>query len=106
MNPQRRRLIQRWHKYVLKDGIDPYAPKDEVEAVEAVEVVEETQQAQAVEDIQEKVEMVDEKEFVQPVVTMTEEVVEEVVEEEVQTAESESFFSYLNKTFWWLLGYK
>lgn len=92
MNPQRRRLIQRWHRYVLKDGIDPYAPKEEPEEVLPEEPKEES--------------IVMEEMAVEPVVEQIEEVIVEEEEEVAEVAPSEGFFSYVNKTFWWLLGYK
>ena len=97
MNPQRRRLIQRWHRYVLKDNIDPYAPKEEVEE----EVPEPQPEEQSI--VMEEME-------VEPIVDTPAEIVEEIPakeEEVVEVASSEEgFFSYLYKSFWWLLGYK
>lgn len=99
--------MERWHRYVLKDGINPYAPKEEpqpeqdqsesvVESEPVVEPVIEMAEAPIETEVETEVEM--------PVEQMI------VLEEENTEAEADSsdegFFSYLNKTFWWLLGYK
>lgn len=106
-------MIERWHRYVLKDGIDPYAPKEEQATVPTTmeeKVEEPVEPMMSMEPVESVKSVVDNSIPVQESVIETPafeelKMEEESVEENTNTNQ-ESFFSYVNKTFWWLLGYK
>ena len=86
--------MERYHRYVLKDGktaADIYPPKGAKEVKPAVKPVEE----------EKPVEEVKAAEEVKPVVEE-----EKPVEEEKAAPESTSVWTSISNTFWWLLGYK
>ena len=109
-NPQRRRLIERWHRYVLKDEVKKPDPWAEYEAAQNAQT--------AVEEVIEKEQVVEEQVMVEPVVEedvkpivempMEETRMEEDKEEQKQeeTAQTTTVWGYINSTFWWMLGYK
>ena len=124
-NPQRRRLVERYHRYVLKDGktaADIYPPKGAKEVKPVAKPVEEEKPVEEVKAAVEEVKVVEEVkpavEEVKPVVEEEKPVVEEEkpVEEEKAaeeekateeaTPESTSVWTSISNTFWWLLGYK
>ena len=120
-NPQRRRLVERYHRYVLKDGktaADIYPPKGAKEVKPAVKPVEEEKPVEEVKVEEKPVEEVKVAEEVKPVVEEVKLLEEEkpVVEEEKPveeekaaeeaTPESTSVWTSISNTFWWLLGYK
>ena len=111
-NPQRRRLIERYHRYIAKDEVkkpDPWAEAEAAEAAAAAEAAlreeEEKKEEKPVEASAEApVEI-----FVEtPAATPAETVVEAPAEEEKteEPAESQGVLGYISSTFWWLLGYK
>ena len=102
--------MERYHRYVLKDGktaADIYPPKGAKEVKPAVKPVEEekpVEEVKAAEEVK-PVEEVKVEEEVKPVVE------EEKPEEEEKAAEeaapeSTSVWTSISNTFWWLLGYK
>ena len=116
-NPQRRRLVERYHRYVLKDGktaADIYPPKgakevkpavkpvEEEKPVEEVKVAEEVKPAEEVKVVEEVKPVVEEE---KPVVEEEKPVEEEKAAEEA-APESTSVWTSISNTFWWLLGYK
>lgn len=116
-NPQRRRLVERYHRYVLKDGktaADIYPPKGAKEVKPVAKPVEEEK---PVEEVKAAVEEVKVAEEVKPVVEVKLLEEEKPVEEEVKPVEEEkaaeeaapestSVWTSISNTFWWLLGYK
>lgn len=117
-NPQRRRLVERYHRYVLKDGktaADIYPPKgakevkpvakpvEEEKPVEEVKAaVEEVKVAEEVKPVVEEVKLLEEE---KPVDEEAKPVEEEKAAEEA-APESTSVWTSISNTFWWLLGYK
>ena len=116
MNPQRRRLIERWHRYVLKDNkthdeiFDKKSAKESAAAssTPAAPAAPATQsmaapRAPAAESvIKSSEESIMNKE---PIVVLPAE--ETKMEEDKEVTEQNSgVWSYLTSTFWWLLGYK
>lgn len=108
-NPQRRRLIERYHRYIAKDEVkkpDPWAEAEAAEAAAAAEAAlreeEEKKEEKPVEPA------VVEASAEAPVETFVETVVEAPAEEEKteEPAESQGVLGYISSTFWWLLGYK
>ena len=117
-NPQRRRLVERYHRYVLKDGktaADIYPPKGAKEVKPVAKPVEEEKPVEEVKAAVEEVKVVEEVKPVVEEVKLLEE--EKPVEEEVKPVEEEkaaeeaapestSVWTSISNTFWWLLGYK
>ena len=104
-NPQRRRLVERYHRYVLKDGktaADIYPPKGAKEVKPAAKPVEEEKPVEEVKAAVEEVKVVEE---VKPVVEEVKLLEEEKAAEEA-APESTSVWTSISNTFWWLLGYK
>lgn len=104
-------MIERWHRYVLKDGIDPYAPKEEQVAAASTTMEEKVEEPmEPMESMKLMESIVDHSIPMQESVIETPAVEELKMEEESveenTNANQEGFFSYVNKTFWWLLGYK
>ena len=101
-------MIERWHRYALKDGIDPYAPKEEQVAAASTTMEEKVEEP--MEPMESMESIVDHSIPMQESVIETPAVEELKMEEESveenTNANQEGFFSYVNKTFWWLLGYK
>ena len=97
--------MERYHRYVLKDGktaADIYPPKGAKEVKPAVKPVEEEK---PVEEVKAAVEEVKVAEEVKPVVEEEKPVEEEKAAEEA-APESTSVWTSISNTFWWLLGYK
>lgn len=115
-NPQRRRLVERYHRYVLKDGktaADIYPPKGAKEVKPAVKSVEEekpveevkaAEEVKPVEEVKVEEKPAEEVKVVEEVKPVVEE--EKPVEEEKAAPESTSVWTSISNTFWWLLGYK
>lgn len=117
-NPQRRRLVERYHRYVLKDGktaADIYPPKGAKEVKPVAKPVEEEKPVEEVKAAVEEVKVAEEVKPVVEEVKLLEE--EKPVEEEVKPVEEEkaaeeaasestSVWTSISNTFWWLLGYK
>ena len=117
-NPQRRRLVERYHRYVLKDGktaADIYPPKGAKEVKPVAKPVEEDKPVEEVKAAVEEVKVAEEVKPVVEEVKLLEE--EKPVEEEVKPVEEEkaaeeaapestSVWTSISNTFWWLLGYK
>ena len=120
-NPQRRRLVERYHRYVLKDGktaADIYPPKGAKEVKPVAKPVEEEKPVEEVKAAVEEVKVAEEvkvEEKPAEEVKLLEE--EKPVEEEVKPVEEEkaaeeaapestSVWTSISNTFWWLLGYK
>ena len=111
--------MERYHRYVLKDGktaADIYPPKGAKEVKPVAKPVEEEKPVEEVKAAVEEVKVVEEVkaavEEVKPVVEEEKPVVEEEkpVEEEKAAEEaapeSTSVWTSISNTFWWLLGYK
>ncbi len=97
--------MERYHRYVLKDGktaADIYPPKGAKEVKPAVKPVEEEKPVEEVKAAVEEVKVVEE---VKPAVEEVKPVEEEKAAEEA-TPESTSVWTSISNTFWWLLGYK
>ena len=116
-NPQRRRLIERYHRYIAKDEVkkpDPWAEAEAAEAAAAAEAAlreeEEKKEEKPVEPaVEASAETPVETPVETPAATPAETVVEEKTEEaktEEPAAESQGVLGYISSTFWWLLGYK
>ena len=115
-NPQRRRLVERYHRYVLKDGktaADIYPPKGAKEVKPAMKPVEEekpveevkaAEEVKPVEEVKVEEKPAEEVKVVEEVKPVVEE--EKPVEEEKAAPESTSVWTSISNTFWWLLGYK
>lgn len=110
--------MERYHRYVLKDGktaADIYPPKGAKEVKPAAKPVEEEK---PVEEVKAAVEEVKVAEEVKPVVEEVklleeekpvaeeEKPVEEEKAAEEAAPESTSVWTSISNTFWWLLGYK
>ena len=101
--------MERYHRYVLKDGktaADIYPPKGAKEVKPVAKPVEEEKPVEEVKPVEEKpVEEVKVAEEVKPVVEEEKPVEEEKAAEEA-APESTSVWTSISNTFWWLLGYK
>lgn len=116
-NPQRRRLIERYHRYIAKDEVkkpDPWAEADAAEAAAAAEAAlrdeEEKEEEKPVESVivetpVEASEVPVDASADVPAETSVEAPAEEEKAEE-PAAESQGVLGYISSTFWWLLGYK
>ena len=112
MNPQRRRLIERWHRYVLKDNKthDEIFEKESsaASAAPAAPAVPATQSMAAPRaHVTESVINSSEESIMskEPIVVLPAE--ETKMEEDKEVPEQNSgIWSYLTSTFWWMLGYK
>ena len=116
MNPQRRRLIERWHRYVLKDNkthdeiFDKKSAKESAAASDApaAPAVPATQSMAAPRThVAESVINSSEESIMskEPIVVLPAE--ETKMEEDKEVTEQNSgVWSYLTSTFWWMLGYK
>ena len=116
MNPQRRRLIERWHRYVLKDNkthdeiFDKKSAKESsaASAAPAAPAVPATQSMAAPRaHVTESVINSSEESILskEPIVVLPAE--ETKMEEDKEVPEQNSgIWSYLTSTFWWMLGYK
>ena len=119
MNPQRRRLIERWHRYVLKDNkthdeiFDKKSAKESsaasaAPAAPAAPAVPATQSMAAPRaHVTESVINSSEESIMskEPIVVLPAE--ETKMEEDKEVPEQNSgIWSYLTSTFWWMLGYK
>lgn len=114
--------MERYHRYVLKDGktaADIYPPKGAKEVKPVAKPVEEEKPVEEVKPVEEKpVEEVKVAEEVKPVVEEVklleeekpvaeeEKPVEEEKAAEEAAPESTSVWTSISNTFWWLLGYK
>lgn len=117
-NPQRRRLIERYHRYIAKDEVkkpDPWAEAEAAEAAAAAEAAlreeEEKKEEKPVEPavVEASAEAPVETSVGTPAATPAETVMKAPAEEEKTeepTAESQGVLGYISSTFWWLLGYK
>ena len=104
--------MERYHRYVLKDGktaADIYPPKGAKEVKPVAKPVEEEKPVEEVKAAVEEVKVVEEVkaavEEVKPVVEEEKPVEEEKAAEEA-APESTSVWTSISNTFWWLLGYK
>lgn len=98
--------MERYHRYVLKDGktaADIYPPKGAKEVKPVAKPVEEEKPVEEVKAAVEEVKPVVEEE--KPVVEEEKPVEEEKAAEEA-APESTSVWTSISNTFWWLLGYK
>ena len=109
-NPQRRRLIERYHRYIAKDEVkkpDPWAEAD-TESDEAAAASVAAAAAAAISKAEEASEAIETPvELQEPVLMPMEEIQtdEEVVAEEPAT-QSSGIWNSISSTFWWILGYK
>ena len=104
--------MERYHRYVLKDGktaADIYPPKGAKEVKPVAKPVEEEKPVEevkaAVEEVKPVVEEVKLLEEEKPVEEEVKPVEEEKAAEEA-APESTSVWTSISNTFWWLLGYK
>lgn len=108
--------MERYHRYVLKDGktaADIYPPKGAKEVKPAVKPVEEekpVEEVKAAEEVKvaEEVKPAEEVKLLEEEKPVEEEVkpVEEEKAAEEAAPESTSVWTSISNTFWWLLGYK
>lgn len=103
--------MERYHRYVLKDGktaADIYPPKGAKEVKPAVKPVEEEKPVEEVKAAEEVKPVVEEVKLLEEEKPVEEEVkpVEEEKAAEEAAPESTSVWTSISNTFWWLLGYK
>ena len=109
--------MERYHRYVLKDGktaADIYPPKGAKEVKPVAKPVEEekpveevkaaVEEVKPVEEVKVEEKPAEEVKVVEEVKPVVEE--EKPVEEEKAAPESTSVWTSISNTFWWLLGYK